>query len=198
MATQRSPFNTLEEYLDLDAAAEYKSEYLSGQIYAMAGGSPEHNRIGFNVITALGAQLSGAPCIGYTSDQRIKAGGLYTYPDVTVICGQPRFSEGRKDTLLNPNLIVEVLSPSTEAYDRGEKFAHYRQIESLQEYVLISQDKPRIERYLRQPDNTWNYTAADGLQAALSLNSIGCTLKLEQVYTDVELQPYLQTGRDDE
>lgn len=187
MATRLKPFYTPEEYLELEVKADHKSEYLAGQIYAMAGGSPQHDQISFNLISTLGGQLRGGPCRGYTSDQLVlvRETGLFTYPDVTVVCGEPRFEQMRVNVLVNPTLLIEVLSDSTEAYDRGEKFAHYRRIESLQEYVLVAQDRPRIERYLRQEDGTWNYTAAEGLEAMLRLDSIRCGLRLAEVYAQV-------------
>ncbi|HLJ20305.1 MAG TPA: Uma2 family endonuclease [Stellaceae bacterium] len=188
MATKLRPYYTVEEYLALEREADHKSEYLAGQIYAMAGGSPQHNQIGFNLITALGVQLLGGHCRGYTSDQRVLADELYTYPDITVVCGEPRFEEGDPGTLTNPTLLVEVLSASTEAYDRGDKFAHYRRIESLQEYVLVSQAKPHIERFLRRDDGEWLFTAVEGLEATLRMTSIGCELRLAQVYDRVEFE----------
>jgi Uma2 family endonuclease len=190
MATVRQTFYTPEEYLAMEREAAEKSEYYSGQIYAMAGGSPEHNLIGFNIAGLLHAKLRGSPCRGFTSDQRVRIieTGLYTYPDVTVICGELQFDDARRDTLINPTLLIEVLSPSTEAYDRGEKFAHYRRIESLQEYVLIAQDQPRIERFLRQSDGTWNYRAAEGREGNLRLESVGVDLPVSEVYEGVEFQ----------
>jgi Uma2 family endonuclease len=190
MVTQPNPYFTPEEYLALEREADYKSEYLDGQIYAMAGGSPEHNAIGANLLGALVPQLRGGPCRSFTSDQRVKLEetGLYTYPDITIVCGERHFDDARRDTLLNPTLIIEVLSDSTEAYDRGEKFAHYRRVESLREYVLVSQNRPRIERYLRQPDGTWNYAAVDGLESEIRLDSIGCLLRLAEVYDGISFE----------
>jgi Uma2 family endonuclease len=190
MATERQTFYTPEEYLAMEREAQEKSEYYSGQIYAMAGGSPEHNLIGFNIAGLLHARLRGSPCRGFTSDQRVRVTetGLYTYPDVTVVCGELQFDDARRDTLTNPALLIEILSPSTEAYDRGEKFAHYRRIESLQEYVLIAQDQPRVERFLRQSDGTWNYRAAEGVEGRLRLESVGVELLLSEVYEGVEFQ----------
>jgi Uma2 family endonuclease len=190
MATERQKFYTPEEYLAMEREAAHKSEYYSGQIYAMAGGSPEHNLIGFNIAGLLHAKLRGSPCRGFTSDQRVRITetGLYTYPDVTVICGELQFDDAHRDTLINPTLLIEVLSPSTEAYDRGEKFAHYRRIESLQEYLLIAQDQPRIERFLRQSDGTWNYRAAEGMEGHLRLESVGVELLVSEVYEGVVFQ----------
>jgi Uma2 family endonuclease len=190
MVTQPVPYYTPEEYLEIDREAEVKSEYLDGQIYAMAGASPDHNVITANILGALVPQLRGGDCRGYASDLRvlIEETGLYTYPDVTVVCGPRRHSDDRRDTLVNPTLIVEVLSPSTEIHDRVGKFSHYRRIESLQEYVLVSQHAARIERYLRRSGGEWLYASAEGLEAALRLDSIGCELRLADVYDGVEFE----------
>jgi len=156
----------------------------------MAGASPEHVLITANVTRELGLQLKGRPCRVYSIDLRVRVSetGLYTYPDVVVVCETPQFNDAHRDTLLNPTLIVEVLSPTTEAYDRGEKFGHFRRLESLREYVLVAQDRPRVERYLRQGEsNEWLLAEASGLQATLPLSSIGCTLALSEVYDKVEL-----------
>jgi Uma2 family endonuclease len=180
---------TPEQYLALDRAATQKSQYYAGEIFAMAGGSPAHNAIAFNVAVALGPLLRGRGCRGYSSDMRIKVSesGLYTYADVVVVCGQPRFDNDHQDTLLNPTLIVEVLSPTTEAYDRGDKFAHYRRLESLQDYVLITQERCRIERYTRQPADQWLLAEARALTDAIHLPSLGANLALAAVYDQVEL-----------
>jgi Uma2 family endonuclease len=181
---------TEAEYLAFERTSEIKHEYLDGQIYAMTGASQAHNQICFNVGGILYGQLSQKPCQGYPSDMRVKvqATGLYTYPDLSVVCGDSQLADGEFDTLLNPTLIIEVLSPSTESYDRGKKFQHYRQLESLQDYVLIAQDSPRIERFTRQTDDTWLLTDAVGMDAALDLPSIGCTLTLADVYQKVTFE----------
>lgn len=178
---------TPEEYLLLERQAECKSEYVAGQVYSMAGASPEHNLITVNVASELRYQLKGKGCQTYANDMRVKvsATGVYTYPDVVVVCGGSRFEDDRKDTLINPTVIVEVLSPSTEAYDRGDKFGHYRTLESLRDYVLIAQDRSRIEHFARQPDGQWLYSAADHLEESVHLASIGCTLRLSEVYDQV-------------
>src|SRR6476661_5007696 len=140
---------TSDQYLALEREAEYRSELVNGQIYSMSGASREHNLITTNLSREISTQLRGKPCETYSSDMRVKISptGMYTYPDVTVACGEPRFEDDHVDTLLNPTVIVEVLSPSTEAYDRGEKFAHYRKLDTLSDYVLISQDKARVEHF---------------------------------------------------
>jgi Uma2 family endonuclease len=180
---------TPEEYLALERQAQCKSEYDAGDILAMAGASRWHNLIVANVVGELRAQLKGHPCATYPSHMRVKvsATGLYTYPDVTVVCGEARFEDNQQDTLLNPTLIVEVLSESTEAYDRGGKFAHYRKLPSLMEYVLIAQTKPHIEHYVRQPDNRWLLSEADSLSDTLHLPSIDCRLALAEVYDKVDM-----------
>ncbi len=188
MAAQRIPFLNPEQYLEIERKAELKSEYVGGQMYLMAGGSPEHSQIAFNIAGALRQKLRGGPCRGYTSDLRVQAGSLFTYPDVTVVCGEPQFHDESEDTLTNPTLIIEVLSDSTEAYDRGEKFGRYQRIDSLSEYVLVSQRRPSIDRYLRQPGGTWNLVVAEGLAASIELESISCSLDLADVYDDVELE----------
>jgi Uma2 family endonuclease len=191
MSSLAKTYYTPEQYLALERAAEYKSEYINGEIYAMSGASREHNLITGNVLSALHAQLRGRPCEIYASDMRVKVSptGMYTYPDVVAVCGEPRFEDDQVDTLLNPTAILEVLSPSTEAYDRGEKFAHYRRLETLSEYVLVSQDKARVEHYIRDGvrSNQWVLTETSGLDGVLELASIGCELALRDVYDKVNL-----------
>lgn len=179
---------TVEEYLAMERASQEKHAYFDGEIYLMAGGTGNHNAIQMNTGASLVAMLRKRPCITYGSDQRVQVNdtGLYTYPDITVVCDPPLWTDNRHDTLLNPVLIFEVLSPSTEGYDRGRKFQHYRALESLQEYVLIAQDQPRIERYLRQTDGQWLYADAAGMDASIELASIGCTLALADVYDKID------------
>lgn len=177
---------TAEEYLTLERSASCKSEFHDGQIYAITGASREHNLITVNIARELGTQLKKRPCEAYINDMRVKAAEArsYHYPDIVVACGTPQFEDAHVDTLLNPTLLIEVLSPSTEAYDRGGKFAHYRKIPTLQEYLLVAQDQPSIERYQRQGD-VWILTEAVGLDAAMSLESIDCMLSLREVYDKV-------------
>jgi Uma2 family endonuclease len=184
MATQPKPFYTVEQYLALEQESEEKHEYLAGEIFAMAGASPDHIRITTDVGRSLGNQLEGRSCETFNTDLRVRTGpaGLYTYPDVSVVCGRAEFD---RETLLNPTLIVEVLSPSTESYDRGEKFILYQRLPSLREYVLIWQNRPRIEKYVRQADDTWAYSLVEGLEAAVRLETIGCELRLAEVYARV-------------
>jgi Uma2 family endonuclease len=188
---------TPEEYLVLEETAAHKSEYLNGIIYAMAGSTPSHALITVNAGAELRTHLRPKRCRVYSSDLRLKveATGLFTYPDLSVICEPERYAEGIKArSLLNPLLIVEVLSDSTERYDRGIKFHHYRQIPSLKEYVLISQNAPHVESYLRQDDEKnerWTLTIATGMEAHLELQSVGITLALSDIYDNVVLPPEL-------
>jgi Uma2 family endonuclease len=178
---------TEAEYLQLERARAQKHEYLDGEMLAMTGASRAYNLISGSAYAALYLQLRGKSCEVYPSDMRVKVetARFYTYPDITVMCGQARLEDVQLDTLLNPTLIVEVLSPSTERYDRGRKFQLYRNIDSLREYVLIAQDQPHIERYLRRDDGVWEYSDASGLEASIHLPSIGCMLALADVYEQV-------------
>lgn len=186
---QPKPSLSPEEYLAFERQAETRSEHLDGEMLAMSGGSYAHNVIVGNLVGEIRQQLKGRPCTVCPSDQRvhIPEEGLYTYPDVVVVCGEPRFEDEQLDTLLNPLLIVEVLSPTTEAYDRGKKFQHYQKIASLAEYVLVAQDQPRVERFARQDGNQWLLTTTTGLESTVSLASIQCALALAEVYDKVEL-----------
>jgi Uma2 family endonuclease len=183
----RQPHYTPEEYLALERKAGCKSEYVNGQIIAMTGASRIHNLIGGNFYRQASQQLRGRPCEAYISDMRVKVShmGLYTYPAVVVVCGEIRFEDVDNDTLLNPTVVVEVLSASTEAYDRGEKLAHYRRLESLQEYLLVAQDKVRIEHYVRQGAQ-WLHTEASTLDETVHLAAIDCDVVLRDVYDKVQ------------
>ena len=152
---QRKTELTPEAYLAIERQAAYKSEYFNGEMFAMAGASPHHVLIVTNVASELRWQLKKRLCTVFSTDLRVKVSttGLYTYPDVTVVCGQPQFDDEHQDTLLNPTLIVEVLSQSTKDSDRGEKFEQYRTLESLREYILIAQNRCHVEQFVRQPDN---------------------------------------------
>jgi Uma2 family endonuclease len=181
---------TVEQYLEMERASEEKYEYLDGEIYLMSGASRNHNLIMASTLASLYSQLRKRPCFVYPSDMRVKASdsGLYAYPDISVVCGEPLLEDDPQDTLVNPIVIVEVLSPSTESYDRGKKFQHYRALQTLQEYILISQDSHRIERFLRQPNDEWLLTDAAGLDAMIELPSIQCTLALADVYEKVNFE----------
>lgn len=186
-ALQQKRYYTPEEYLEMERAASVKSEYLNGMIYAMAGSTPEHSAITANVTGVAFAALADKPCQVYTSDLKVRTApqGLYAYPDLTIVCGEPQFHDEKRDVLINPIVIIEVLSESTEAYDRGRKFQQYRQLESLKDYLLIAQDAPYVELYSRQPDDTWVLRTVSGLEATVSLPSIGCTLPLSGIYRNV-------------
>ncbi len=176
-----------EEYLALERSAEYKSQYFAGEIFAMAGGSPRHNLISANVIRELGTQLKKRPCKVYPSDQRIKVATtkLYTYPDVVVVCGKEQYDDD--DNLINPTLIVEVLSESTEAHDRGKKFEQYRRISSLKEFLLIAQDRCQVEQYFKQENGIWGLLSETSeLQSAIKLPSLDCELAVAEIYDKVE------------
>lgn len=177
---------TPEEYLARERKALNKSEYRDGRIYAMPGASRAHNLITVHVTGELYIQLRTRSCEVYPSDMRVKvsAGGLYTYPDVIVVCDEPRFEDGHFDTLLNPTVLIEVLSPSTAAYDRGEKFRRYQYLNSLCEYILISQDRVQVEHYLRQEDG-WELTEFRFLSDVFQLVSIRCELSLQAIYAKV-------------
>jgi Uma2 family endonuclease len=177
----------LATYFEHEDTAEIKSEYHDGVLVAMAGASPTHIRITTNLTRLSGNQLGGQSCEPFDSDMRVlaQACNAVFYPDLTVVCDTPHFADTRMATLLNPALIVEVLSPSTERVDRGMKFDCYRAIESLHAYVLISQDEPRVELYSRQSDGSWRYDVATGLQAILPLDTIGCEIRLAEAYARV-------------
>ncbi len=184
---------TPQNYLAEEREAETKSEYYAGRVYAMSGASETHNLIVWNITGELRSRLKKRTCKGYPSDMRVKVSptGLYTYPDVTVVCGKTEFDDKHKDTLLNPTVIIEVLSESTEAYDRGKKFAHYRTLDSLSEYLLVAQDGVAIDQYVRQTDGRWLLTAYRGLGAVARISAIDCELPLAEVYDKVD-------GLDDE
>jgi Uma2 family endonuclease len=175
-----------EEYLVRERQAQTKSEYLGGFVVAMTGASRLHNYVTLDIAVALHQQLRDGPCDVFTGEMRVKVTetGDYTYPDVVVACGDIQFEDAELDTLLTPTVIIEVLSPSTEAYDRGAKFTSYRQIPTLQEYLLVAQDRPSVEHYLRQGEQ-WILTVVTDLAAAVALPTIGCELRLREVYQRV-------------
>lgn len=179
---------TAEQYLEFERKSETKHEYFNGEIFAMAGARRRHNVIAWNVGGELRQKLKGKNCEAYPADMRVfvPETGLYTYPDLVVVCGEPQFQDDIFDTLLNPVLIIEVLSDSTESYDRGKKFQHYRSIETLQEYVLISPDEARIEKYVKQGDGFWFFTEAVGLDSEIEFASIECRIALAEVYDKID------------
>ncbi len=190
---QPKQFITPEEYLAIERSAEYKSEYFNGEMFAMAGASKEHNLIVANIIRVFGNQLLESDCNVYPSDMRIKVAsiGKYTYADVSVGCGDEQFEDDESDTLLTPVVIIEILSDSTEAYDRGKKFKFYQTIPSLKEYILVSQTPYRIEQYIRQNERIWTYTEYHDADDIAQLNTIKCELRLRDVYVKV---PKQETG----
>ena len=177
----------VEEYLALERQSEFRHEFLDGFVYAMAGESPQHSTICFNLAVVVGAQLRGKRCRGFSPNMKVRTAdsGLYSYPDLTVVCGEPQFHDEHQDIITNPTLIVEVLSPSTEKYDRGEKFERYEEIETLNDYLLVSQDAPRIEHRTKDANGEWTTTVVEGLSAALAINSIECRLPLAEIYERV-------------
>ena len=183
----RQPLYTSTEYLALERQAEGRSEFIHGEMYAMGGASLAHNTIALNVAALILGHLRGRPCRVFSSEMRVKISetGAYVYPDVVVACGEIQFEDAELDTLLNPTVVIEVLSPSTEAFDRGAKFGHYRRLASLQEYVLIAQDRLSVERFLRQGD-VWLLAESAELDGVIHLPSIGCALPLSVVYERVE------------
>ncbi len=195
MASQPNVLLTAEEYLDLEEKAEYKSEYMDGELLAMAGVSPEHDTIVVNLVVILGHQLKGTPCKAHTSDMRVAVSpsNAYTYPDVSICCKDARYTRRGVANLLNPVVIIEVLSPSTEIYDRRKKFGKYKGIASLKEYVLVSQEEILVERYARQPPGDWLYSSLSSLDDALQLTSVPATLKLRDIYDRV-FPPAEETG----
>lgn len=180
-----------EEYLVRERAAEYKSEYVAGEVRAMTGASRKHNLVTINLAAALHAQLRGRPCETYVEQMRVQTRtDVYLYPDVVVVCGEPQLADDQFDTLLNPTVVMEVLSPSTKGYDRGEKWELYRRLASLRDYLLVSQDESHVERYTRQAEGLWLFSETSGVDAELRLESIGCTLALRDVYERVLPAPF--------
>ena len=184
MSSLPSYYLSPEEYLAIERQAEYKSEYVDGVMYAMAGGSERHNLIAANLIISIGVQIRNRSCRVYPSDLKVRVPNSkrFFYPDVSVVCGGTRFADDERDVILNPIVIVEVLSESTAAYDRGKKFLSYQQIDSLREYLLVSQDEMIVEHYVRQNNETWLYMKAIGLEETILLPSIECEVRLRDIY----------------
>lgn len=178
---------TPEEFLAFERASDEKHEYRDGVIVAMSGARRSHNLISVNLGARLWECLKDKQCEAYISDMRVYVpqSKLYTYPDIAVVCGEPEFRDGVFDTLLNPTLIIEILSETTESYDRGQKFEYYRRIDSLQEYVLISQTRPYAEKFNKHGDGFWMLTEVSGIDAEFPLDSIDCALKFADAYTKV-------------
>jgi Uma2 family endonuclease len=187
MASLPKTYITPEDYLALDREAEVKSEYYAGQIIAFAGASKRHNLIVANVLAGIHRQLIDRPCNVYPSDMRVRISktGMYAYPDVVVTCGEEQFADDNNDILLNPVVLIEVLSDSTANYDRGDKFEHYRRIESLREYILVSQEPHRADQYVRQNDTQWLLTEFHTAEDVIEFSSINCKLALREIYAKV-------------
>jgi Uma2 family endonuclease len=181
---------SVEEYLELERNADQRHEYQDGEILAMAGGSPEHSFIIANIVGELRNALKGRPCRVAESNLRIRIPGRprYVYPDASIICGPLQFDpqDEERHTILDPKVIIEVLSPSTEAYDRGDKFTQYRDIESFEEYILISQDRPNAESFLRQPDGAWSILNFTGLAGTAKIRSLAVEVPMTEIYAGIE------------
>lgn len=189
MATLPINVITPQEYLSIERAADEKSEYIAGEMFAMSGASRNHSFLVGDIFAQLLQQLKSRPCEVHASELRVRVTpATYTYPDVVVVCGEPQFEDSELDTLLNPTVIFEVLSPSTENWDRGGKFERYRRLESLQEYILVSQSEYLVEQRTRQSDSTWLLRELEGPDNTLQITTIGCTVTLREIYSRVNLE----------
>jgi Uma2 family endonuclease len=189
MATLPKPFITPEQYLEMERQAEYKSEYYAGEVIAMSGASRAHNLLATRLIGELDRQIRGRRCEVYPSDMRVGIGKhLYLYPDVSAVCGEPRLADKQFDTLLNPAFVAEVLSPTTERLDRGYKSESYRRLESLRQYLLVSQDRVHVELYTRTTDGKWVLTESNAREDVIELDSIGCRVALADLYEKLEFE----------
>ncbi len=190
---------TVAEYLAFERASESKHEFFDGELFAMTGGTPAHSLIATNFASEARAALKERPCVVFNSDLRVKVNpsGLYTYPDVTIVCGEQKFDDEQRDTLINPTIVVEVLSKSTASYDRGPKSKHFRKIDSLQALILIEQDCPAVEVYCRQSDGKWILSDATELTDSIAIEPIGIFIPLAEIYRRVtfpEPGPSSETG----
>jgi Uma2 family endonuclease len=179
---------TLEEYFELERTSEERFEFWNGEVFCMSGVSPEHDQIESNLNFYLRTKLAGRNCRVFLANMRIKVPSAppYRYADLSALCGEPKFEEiGGVGTITNPTLIVEVLSPSTEAYDRGDKFTHYKSISSFSEYLLVAQHRPHVTQFFRQADGSWAYSEFNDLESVLSLHSLNCDLPLSEIYSGV-------------
>lgn len=184
-AVPKLDYLTPEEYLAIERQAEYKSEYVDGVMYSMAGGSPQQSLIASNILGELYIHLKGSGCRVFNSDLKVRvpSSRKFHYPDVLVVCGEPELAYDEKDVLLNPLLIVEVLSESTQGYDKERKFLYYQEIDSFGEYLLVAQDQPIVQHYVKQPDGSWIYKKIEGLAQSIELATINCRLKLKDIYS---------------
>lgn len=182
---------TPQEYLAMERNSQERRQFLDGETFLMSGASRKHNLVTGDLFAAIHSQLKGRPCEAYSADMRVKvqSTGLYTYPDIVVTCDKPRFEDAHVDTLLNPQAIIEVLSPSTEAWDRGGKFRHYRSLPSLREYVLVSQDQMSVERFVLNDAGEWSLSELQKPEDVLVLPSIGCSVSLADIYARIEFDP---------
>lgn len=198
---------TEDEYLALERASQERREYLDGQIYLMAGESEAHGTICTNLTIEVGSQLKGTPCQAFSKDTKVRSGpipksrygaqGLYSFPDLVVVCGEPQYLDEHQDVLINPKIIIEVLSPSTEFFDRGAKFARYSEhLDSLTDYIVVAQSQPLIEHFARDANGQWKIEAtATDLSQSVVLSSIGCTLRLSEVYDRIVFTDHLPEGQ---
>lgn len=179
--------STRDEYLATEANAEFKSEYYDGEVFAMTGGSPQHSMICFNLIRRIGEAADQRDCIGFESNMKLEISpkNAFVYPDIMVVCGRPELAPGCTDAITNPTLIIEVLSPSTESFDRGKKFEYYRALPSLKEYVLVSQNRPAVETFFKQDERNWLFTAVNGLSKSIVLQSLDDEIALQDIYKKV-------------
>ena len=180
---------TEAEYLAIERAAEFRSEFYDGEMFAMSGATYGHNRVKDNLARQLGNRLEGGPCFVMVSDMRVQVSraGAYTYPDIVIVCGEPQFADEKQDTLLNPVVIFEVLSPTTETFDRRGKFRRYKKLESLKEYVLVAQDEVLCERFVRQPNGSWLLTEFDDPAGEFALASVPVLVPVADIYRGVDL-----------
>jgi Uma2 family endonuclease len=185
----KKEYYSKEEYLEMEALADCKSEFYAGEIFAMAGGSPKHSMICFNLYRTVGNAIADKDCIGFESNMKLELAeaDAYVYPDMMIVCGEVKLAENTSDVITNPVLIVEVLSPATESFDRGKKFEYYRMLTSLKEYVLVSQEEAMTESFCKQDENTWLYTAAKGLDKSLVLKSLDYEIALKDIYHKIQL-----------
>lgn len=188
MSSQPKVRYSAEEYLALDRAADFKSEFVNGEIFAMGGASPRHVLIAGNTAAELRNRLKHTDCQVYSADLRVQAEarGAYHYPDVTVVCGRPEYTDGQRDTVANPLVVVEVLSPSTQTYDRGDKFWSYRRLASLKEYILVGQNPCHVERFSRK-GAVWEFSETDDCSGELAVPALGIAIPLAEIYAKVEL-----------
>ena len=186
MAANPIPRITAEKYLEMERSAPFKSEFVGGEVFAMSGGLPAHGQLILQVGQELNEALADGPCVVTVTEVRLQvAADMYVYPDVMVVCGEFAVVDGHQDVITNPSVVVEVLSESTERWDRGGKFAGYKRVESLQEYLLVSQDAMRVEWFTRREDGSWLYREAAGPEGVVRLEKLGVSLALGRIYRKV-------------